>query len=65
MRLPTQYFFPFSVITLMKKYATIIIIALAAILAACTDDDTFSTSVGNTLTFSTDTVTAYAARASD
>lgn len=40
----------------MKKYATIIILALAAILAACTDDDTFSTSVGNTLTFSTDTV---------
>lgn len=40
----------------MKKYATIIILALATILAACTDDDTFSTSVGNTLTFSTDTV---------
>lgn len=40
----------------MKKYATIIMLAVAALLAACSDDDSFSSSAGNTLTFSTDTV---------
>lgn len=40
----------------MKQYATIILLAVAALLAACTDDDSFSDSPSNTLTFSTDTV---------
>lgn len=40
----------------MKKYTIIIIAALMCIVSACSDDDSFSTSRGNTLTFSEDTV---------
>ena len=41
----------------MNKYITIILLALLATLSACTDDDSFSASTANTLTFSADTVT--------
>ncbi|MCR5153182.1 MAG: right-handed parallel beta-helix repeat-containing protein [Prevotella sp.] len=40
----------------MKKYLFFALIAITALLTACTDDDSFSASSSNVLTFSTDSV---------
>lgn len=52
-----QYYKPPGVIITMEKTLYILLVlACGAVFSACTDDDSFSTSPSNLLTFSTDTV---------